>query len=130
VKRLYGPTRKKPEGLLGYNNGAQNYDHEAIRIVGNEFVQNATHANRMMLVLSDGEPWGHRYGGEKAIQQTRDEVQALEKKGVYMMQLAINAAKPEEMFTNYVKFSDERNAITEIGKLLHKFVNKAGREIC
>ena len=130
IKRLYTPTRKDPLGIFGYHEGSMNYDQVAIDHVGAEFMANAVYARRLMIVLSDGQPCGNDYGGVSAIEGTRRSVEEMEKKGVFMMQIAIEAGcEPETMFTHFVKFTDLDQMIPQIGKLMQKVVQKAGREI-
>ena len=108
--------------------GRSNYDSVAIEMVGNEVIKNAQDQNKLMIVLSDGQPAGYEYGGQAAINATRLEVEALEKKGVAMFQIAIDAACPELMFKNYVRFTDMDSMIPEMSKMLQKLIFGSGRE--
>jgi len=128
IKRLNTPERKEKEGICGYGRGIQNYDHMAIEVVGKEFIEKSVYEKKMMIVLSDGIPEGHDYHGAGAIAQTKKSVEDLEKKGVYMMQIAIDAAEPERMFKNFIRFDDTDKMISGMGKVVKKLVFSSGRE--
>ena len=63
IKVLKDVNSKTLMGIGGYCHGAQNYDHVAIREVGNRFAKNTPNKKKVMFVVSDGEPAGHNYYG-------------------------------------------------------------------
>lgn len=121
VKYLYGKKQPNKEAICGYGDGAQNYDHLAIREAGNMFKTNTQNKNRLMLVLSDGSPCGYGYGGTPAIRATRTEVAKLEKE-LTIVQVAIQRFESESMFTNVIRFLDLPSLTNDMRKLLVKVI--------
>jgi hypothetical protein len=123
VKYLYGKNNPTLASIAGYEYGYQNYDHVALRTCGKLFEKNTRNKNRMMVVVSDGSPAGHDYGGPSAIEATRREVEELSKR-MFVMQVAIRSFESEKMFKNYVKFLDQKQLITDMKKLIVGMVRK------
>ena len=129
IRRYYSKKRKDRSALAFFGRDCmENYDHKAIETVGKEFLANADHSNKLMLVLSDGMPSGRAYGGHEAKMATKKSVDDIAKKGVHIMQIAIGAANPESMFKHYIKFEDMGSLIPQLSKLLQKMIFGVGRE--
>jgi hypothetical protein len=129
IKRLYSPKlRKDRRGILGYTGGCQNYDHMAIVTTGEEFMKNAQHRSRAFIVLSDGRPYGHCYGGSRADKATKKAMEDLEKKGVYTLQIGFSGACPETTAVRGFKFETLAEMIPSIGDTLTELAIGAGRE--
>lgn len=124
VKYLYGKDNKTIESIGGYCHGAQNYDHMAIRTATDLFINNTTNSNRMMIVLSDGSPCGYDYGGVRAIKATKDAVDAAEKKGIHMVQVAIEDFDSSSMFKHVIKFLDLNDLINQMRRLVVRVVQR------
>ena len=124
IKYLYGKENSRVESLAGYEGSVQNYDHIAIKTAGDLFLRNTTNPNRMMLVMSDGAPAGYDYGGSKAEAVTKRAVEDLEKKGITVINIAINAYKSERMFKHVIKFLDMNDLINKMRRLIVKIVKQ------
>jgi hypothetical protein len=124
VKYLYGKQNPELASVGGYEGSFQNYDHIAIRTAGDLFVQNTRNDNRLMIVLSDGAPAGHCYGGAGARRATRDEVQRNKKRGIQTVQVAIQNFRSEDMFEHVVRFTDFATLIAKMRGLLTKVVKR------
>lgn len=128
LKHLYGAKRPKIEGIAGYNPGSENYDHLAIQEVHKRFRADTSNDNRLMLVLSDGEPLGRRYGGESAIRATKDAVSDVRRKGDRIMQVAIESFRSEAMFgKDVVRFTNLNTLCADMRKLVQKVVKDAAK---
>jgi len=123
VKYLYGKKNPHIEAISNYGEQmAENYDHIAIKTAADMFIENTVNTNRMMIVLSDGDPQGRAYGGRDAINQTAEEVRKAEKRGIYMMQVAIDAVDSSKMYKHYVKFTDIETLITNMRTLITRII--------
>lgn len=82
-----------------------NYDSFAIAWAG-ELLSSETAEQKVMIVLSDGKPSGRGYGGEVGRQHVRRHVDALARKGIDVIQIAIDTElRPEnqaEMYKHWV----------------------------
>jgi len=126
IRCLYGKDNPNIESIGAYNHGAQNYDSQAIREVGAKFAKNVTNENRLLIVLSDGSPCGHRYGGLPARQATRRAVQEIKKKyGIESVQVAIGGyGGCEEMFDNVLVWSDFNTLLANMRGMLARLVKR------
>jgi hypothetical protein len=125
VKYLYGKNNPKVESIGGYYDSNQNYDHVALKTAGDLFVQNTTNENRLMIVLNDGEPWGYKYGGAWAIKKTKESVDNLERRGIKVLNVAIESFDSEQMFKNVIRFLDLPDLINQMRRLITKVVQSA-----
>ena len=125
VKYLYGKNNKNPSSVGNYSNGYQNYDHVALKTAGDLFKANTTNKNRLMLVLSDGSPYGHEYGGEWAVRKTKESVDNLERQGINVIQIAIDSFDSESMFKNVIRFLDLPDLINQMRRLITRVVRSA-----
>jgi len=89
---------------------------------------NTGSTEKLMIVISDGQPNASRYSGESAEKHVRTVVNNLEKKGVHVIQVCIdNIESSPRMFKHYVpydkdgKFFDKLKSILQ--KKLIKFAN-------
>ncbi len=55
---------------------------------------------------------------------TKKSVEAAEKKGIYMMQVAIDSVCSEEMFKHFVKFLNISDLIRKMRKLITRVVKR------
>lgn len=129
VKCLYSPIdnpNKYSMGDYGTSLGS-NFDHLAIREVAKKFERNTVNDNRVLIVMSDGQPAGQDYGGEPAMAMVREEVEKLEKKGWFVMQVAIDSVTSEKMFRHFCTFTDLPTLFTQMKKLLVRIFKKSTR---
>jgi len=126
VKYLYGRQNLTFEGIAGYCQGYQNYDHIAIKTAGDLFKRNTQNENRLMIVLSDGEPAGAGYGGTAAMDMVKREVDTLRRGGMKVMQVAIESFDSERMFGKHViRFLDVNSLVNQMRKLITGIVRSA-----
>jgi len=122
MKYLYGRENADPTSIGGYHHSGQNYDHQAIAEAGRLFKKNTENENRLMIVLSDGAPCGHGYGGMEAIRATKKSVDDLERQGVKVVQVAIDSFDSKSMFKNVIKFLDLNDLINNMRRLVTRVV--------
>ena len=124
VKYLYGKRQKKLAGISAYNGGKENYDHVAILEAAKLFRANTIGQCRVMIVVSDGEPAGSRYGGESARELAKKAVLKVTKGGIHVIGVAINNYDIGRMYPEFVKFTNMATLIANMSKLLVKIVKK------
>lgn len=124
VKYLYGKNNPTIRSLGNYGHGAQNYDDQAIKVATDLFIKNTSNSNRMMIVLSDGEPCGYSYGGPSANRATAASVKAAEKKGIHVVQVAIECFDSHTMFKHVIKFLDLSKLISDMRKLFVTIIKR------
>jgi hypothetical protein len=128
VRCLYGKENPAPMAIGGYAAGANNYDHQAILTAARLFERNTTHhRNRIMLVLSDGNPAGSGYHGAPAIRATRDVVESVRRRGIRVLNIAIDDSQSEAIFgrPNVVKFTDMDRLVVDMRRLVTRIVQRA-----
>lgn len=97
----------------------QNLDGAAIYGTAQEFLKVASGEQKIMIVLSDGNPYGTGYSGASAVKHTKDCVDAVEKLGITPMQVAIAShVNSDRMFKRWFKFTDMNKFIPEMGKMI------------
>jgi len=126
IKCLYGKANPNLASIGGYSHGYQNYDSMAIAEVGKRFADSIDNENRLMIVLSDGQPAGYRYGGTSARRATRDAVRMVRKKyGIECVQVAIGGYSGcKDMFDHVIAWSDFGKLLGNMRGLLMKVVRK------
>jgi hypothetical protein len=125
VKYLYGKNNPKLQAIAGFESGAQNYDHMALKTAGDLFIANTQNTSRLMIVLSDGSPCGYMYGGAVANRQTRQAVQNLEKRGVKVMGVAIHDYNASAIYgKNTLKFLDLSDLINRMRRLVVQVIKQ------
>jgi nitric oxide reductase activation protein len=123
MKVLYSSQENTDtKSIGGYCGSSENYDHMAIKMATSMFLKKTTNDKKLMIVLSDGRPSGHRYGGESAMKATRDAVNAAEKKGIYVLNVAIENYASERMFKHVLRFTDIPNLIPKMRNLIVSLV--------
>jgi len=97
----------------------QNLDGAAIYGTAQEFLKVATGEQKLMIILSDGNPYGSGYSGSSAVNHTKECVDAVEKLGIIPMQVAIAShVNSDRMFKRWFKFTDMNKFIPEMGKMI------------
>lgn len=128
IRYLYGRRQPDIRGIGNYTRGSENYDHMAILTAADLFVKNTTNKRRLMLVISDGVPCGHLYGGVSAIRQTREAVTKVRRRGIAVAQIAIENLGDASalMFgKDYVVFDSLDRLVPDIGRLVSRIVREA-----
>ncbi len=109
-----------------------NYDGYAISWAG-EMLKKETVDQRLLIVLSDGQPNGDAgYGGEAAMDHVREVTDRLLRQGVDVVQVAVGTGIPKEdqahMFKHFIELRDElggdpfASVFRKLTRLLQKFV--------
>ena len=82
-------------------------------------------SNKLMIVISDGEPSADRYRGETGTTHTKKVVKHLEGQGWNIIQIGIQGAREwrmKEMFTNYIYLDDETQLANKVSKVIRKVI--------
>lgn len=103
----------------------ENRDGTAIYEVANR-VRKLTTNHILMFVVSDGYPAAHRYGGESAIIDVRNNVDKVEKMDTDVVQISIEyIAHARRMFRNYIDISgDVANMSKNLSNVVKKLIIK------
>jgi hypothetical protein len=106
-----------------------NYDGYAIGYVVDQLLAVGQSAdNRLLIVLSDGYPAGSGYGGYTAENHVRTVTDDAEKRGVYVIQIAIDADLRAEsqnrMFSHWVEY-EPNDLPRRFARILSATVNRA-----
>lgn len=119
-----GPScaiRKYPtkQSISDLRSRCQNLDGAAIYGTAQDFLKASSGEQKIMIVLSDGNPYGSGYSGSSAVNHTRECVEAVEKLGIIPMQVAIAShVNSDRMFKRWFKFTDMNKFIPEMGKMI------------
>lgn len=106
---------------------SQNRDGTAILEVAKR-VRKQTKNPVLMFILSDGSPAASGYGGESAMQHTKDCVTKTENMGFYVVQVCINSSyDPSKMFRHYVIMENMNTLALELGKAIKKATMTAAK---
>jgi hypothetical protein len=108
-----------------------NFDSWAIAWAG-QLIKQETVDQRLLIVLSDGQPSGEGYGGSAAMEHVRSVTDRLMRQGVDVVQVAVGKGIPAEhqaqMFKHFIELRDDRggdpfaSVFRKLTKLLQKFV--------
>jgi hypothetical protein len=103
---------------------SQNMDGYAIEWCVNELLQGRGDTQKILIVIADGEPYAHGYGGPSAMNHVREVVNKAERNGVYVIQLGVGEELRESeqrlMFNHYIPYSDDENLLRDLTKLMTK----------
>jgi nitric oxide reductase activation protein len=82
-------------------------------------------SNKLMIVISDGEPSAEGYRGDMGSQHTKKVVKHLEGQGWNIIQIGIRGAREwrmKEMFTNYLLLEDDNQLANQVSKVIRKVI--------
>tara|TARA_Y100001938_G_scaffold149804_1_gene238046 strand:- start:599 stop:1879 length:1281 start_codon:yes stop_codon:yes gene_type:complete len=123
----HSPTMKdRPMAMGGLHARYENRDGNAIitsALRVNSESDNNT--NKLMIVLSDGEPSADLYRGDRGINHTAQAVKHVESRGWNVIQVGfggISKYNMERMFTNYVHVEDTNELGDKVSKIIRKVV--------
>ena len=116
----------RPMAMGGLHARYENRDGNAIitsalRVNG----QSDNSANKLMIVLSDGEPSADLYRGERGISHTAKAVKYVEGRGWNVIQVGfggISKYNMERMFNNYVHVEDTDELGDKVSKIIRKVI--------
>jgi hypothetical protein len=107
-----------------------NYDGWAIAWAG-QMIKKESVDQRLLIVLSDGQPNAHTYGSTAAMDHVRSVTDRLLRQGVDVVQVAVGSGIPREdqahMFKHFIELRDElggdpfASVFRKLTKLLQKF---------
>ena len=102
-----------------------NADGFAIAKVGEIMMNDSKNKNKILVVISDGLPAAAGYGGDKGEKHVKSVVDALEKKGIEVVQICIdNIENSGKMFKNFIPFDNMGNFIKKLKEVLQKKLTK------
>lgn len=117
--------RKYPtkESISDIRARANNLDGVALVAIAEEFNKVAKGENKIMIVLSDGNPAGSGYSGSKAVEHTRLCVEKVEQMGITPMQVAIAPrVNSDLMFKRWFKFADMDKFIPDMEGMIKRIL--------
>lgn len=126
--RYYDKTKRVTDinGIFSVKARHENMDGFAILEMG-KILDRGKNASKMLIVLSDGIPAAGGYGGDKGIEHTRLCVEELERRGIFVIEIAIDSFRGiSRMFKHYVNFTDSKALGTDLLKVMHREFNKIG----
>ena len=81
--------------------------------------------NKLMIVISDGEPSAANYRGHTAIQHTRKVVKHIESQGWSVIQVGISGAREhtmKDMFKNWLYIDDSSQLANKVSRIIRKVI--------
>ena len=82
-------------------------------------------SNKLMIVISDGEPSADKYRFNVSVPHTKKCVRHIETQGWNVIQVGISGARErimKEMFTNYIMVEDTDQLPTQVSKIIRKVI--------
>jgi len=82
-------------------------------------------SNKLMIVISDGEPSAAQYRGYTAINHTRKVVKHLESQGWSVIQVGISGAREhtmKDMFKNWIYIDDSSQLANKVSRIIRKVI--------
>jgi nitric oxide reductase activation protein len=113
-------------GLIGSLDNGNNYDSYALGVVADR-MRSMEQEQKVLLVLSDGQPAGTDYGGAEAHDHMRQVCRWAEAQGVTVISIAIdgalNAAAQAAMFGdgNWVPYTSDRQLPRDLTAILGRY---------
>ena len=108
---------------------ANNADGFAIQKLG-EIMMKSKNKNKILIVISDGQPHASSYQGQSAIEHTRKSVEWCEHKGITVIQLCVAYIEnSSEMFKHYIEYNENKNFFNELKNVLLKKVQQFFNEL-
>lgn len=103
---------------------SNNKDGYAINAVAKR-IRKLTNKKGIIFVISDGQPNGHKYNGQTAIEHTRNMVIASQKLGFQVIQIAIQGNIPsKQMFDYYVDMTNIETLPNQLITYVSKYVDE------
>ena len=82
-------------------------------------------SNKLMIVISDGEPSADKYRFNVGVPHTKKCVRHIEGQGWNVIQIGISGAREnimKEMFNNYIMCEDMNQLPTKVSKVIRKVI--------
>ena len=128
LTEYWGPSMKdRPMALGGMRARHENRDGNAILASANKVKKESMQpmSNKLMIVLSDGNPAAWNYGGYESYKHVRKVVKHIESDGWNVIQVGIGGLREEiqsRMFTNHIFVHDLHDLAPKIGKIIRKVI--------
>lgn len=107
-----------------------NADGYAIAKMGEIMLGSKNRNKKLMIVISDGQPAATGYGGMEAMKHVRMVVDDLDRKGIDVIQVAVDNIKDSQMmFKEFIKYDESGDYIKEIGNILRKKLMQIAAQI-
>lgn len=117
------PTK---QSLTDVKSRSQNVDGIAIYAIAKDFEKVAKGNQKIMIVISDGNPNSSGYTGNSAVNHTKQCVDLVEKMGIIPMQVAIEArVDSDRMFKRWFKFVDMNSFLKDMSTMIKKVLKDA-----
>lgn len=128
--RIYREKGFQPRHALGSLDARDNNRDGVAILQTARRVRRFTSEPMLMFVISDGAPAAQGYIGREAIAHTKACVEQVEKMGVSICQVAIQASyDPGLMFSRYVRYEDMSSFAPEFAKMVKKAIMKCTRRV-
>ncbi len=124
----WSPTYKSQLNAMGAMKArSENRDGMAILASADRVKAESPSAsnNKLMIVISDGEPSADKYRGDTAMKHVKKAVKHLEGQGWSIIQIGIQGAREwtmKEMFTNYIFVEDTSQLANQVSKIIRKVI--------
>ena len=123
----YSPTMQdRPFAMGGMNARYENRDGNAIIASAQRVkAESDNNANKLMIVLSDGQPSADLYRGHRGIEHTAKAVKFAESRGWSVIQVGFAGASEHymsQMFTNHIYVNDVETLGDNLSKIIRKVV--------
>ena len=82
-------------------------------------------SNKLMIVISDGEPSADKYRFPVGVPHTKKCVRHLETQGWNIIQVGISGAREKimkDMFTNYIMIEDTEQLPSQVSKIIRRVI--------
>jgi hypothetical protein len=123
INKIWDPgDDQRRIGLLRAD--SQNMDGYAIDWCVKELQKGRGDTQKILIVIADGEPYGHGYSGRTAMNHVREVTTKAERNGVYVIQLGVGDSLQEseqkQMFNHYIPYVDDETLLRDLTKLMSK----------
>ena len=124
----WSPTYKSQLKAMGSMKArAENRDGMAILASADRVKSESpsSSSNKLMIVISDGEPSAEAYRGDTAQRHTKKVVKHLEGQGWNIIQIGIEGCREwtmKEMFTNYIYVDDMSQLANKVSRVIRKVI--------
>ena len=128
MTEYWGPTMKdRPMAMGGMRARCENRDGTAIYASAMKVKKESEQptSNKLMIVLSDGQPAAWGYGGSEAMTHVKKVVTYLESQGWNIIQVGIGGIREDmqaRMFNNHIFVNDMAELAPKIGKIIRRVI--------
>ena len=126
MTQYWGPSMKdRPMAMGAMKARYENRDGNAIWACADKVNSESDQpmSNKLMIVLSDGQPAAYNYGGYTGVEHVKGIVKDLECRGWGIIQIGFGGANDESMknmFSNYVRVNESSMLPAKLSKIMRK----------